>query len=295
MGFKGITMNTPPTEAPHICAEDDAAIFQSIFGCDGVFNIGQKFEAAVLSNNLVRMGNGVFCVNGHIGRTAYGLYDDFEIANGQSGVNRNDLIVARFQTTGTNGTDTYTVEVKQGTAGPEAADPEITQEDLYQGGKVREYPLYRVKIEGLSIVAVEPLFKIIPTIPELEDRIDELNSELKNCMKSCSTTLTESKTEFGILQQVLLYRVGNIVFIKGNTIINVSETGTKELNVIVPEGYRPTMSIHECVPMFVGDTVTAGRVGINKDTGKIYYCITAAGTREFFWNTTYITNDDFPQ
>lgn len=196
MGFKGITMNTPPTEAPHICAEDDAAIFQSIFGCDGVFNIGQKFEAAVLSNNLVRMGNGVFCVNGHIGRTAYGLYDDFEIANGQSGVNRNDLIVARFQTTGTNGTDTYTVEVKQGTAGTEAVDPEITQEDLYQGGKVREYPLYRIKIEGLSIVAVEPLFKIIPTIPELEDRLGELNSELKELsfkMTSGLTRMTSSE------------------------------------------------------------------------------------------------------
>lgn len=32
MGFKGLTLNTPPEETAHIYAEDDAAIFQSIVG-----------------------------------------------------------------------------------------------------------------------------------------------------------------------------------------------------------------------------------------------------------------------
>lgn len=40
-GLKGITVNTAPEAEPHIYAEDDAAIFQAMFGEDGVSSIGQ--------------------------------------------------------------------------------------------------------------------------------------------------------------------------------------------------------------------------------------------------------------
>ena len=40
MGFKALTVNTAAEAAGHIYAEDDAAIFQSMFGGDGVLNIG---------------------------------------------------------------------------------------------------------------------------------------------------------------------------------------------------------------------------------------------------------------
>lgn len=66
-----------------------------------------------------------------------------------------------------------TCEVIQGTAGETAVDPELTQDDIYAGGKVREFPLYRVKIEGLSITAVEQMFKIIPSNKELIDKLDK--------------------------------------------------------------------------------------------------------------------------
>ena len=88
--------------------------------------------------------------------------------------------MARFETTGTGGIDTYTCEVKKGTAGTVAADPEIVQEDLYKAGKVRELPLYRVKIEGLSITAVEQLFTLRKTNEELEKELASLNSKIKN-------------------------------------------------------------------------------------------------------------------
>ena len=177
-GLIPITVNTPPGEEAHIRAEDDAAIFQSIFGEDGVSTTGQACKATVLSNNKVRIADGVICVGGHFARIPYGDYIDCEIENGQSGKNRNDIIVARFETTGTGGIDTYTCEVKKGTAGTVAADPEITQDDLYKAGKVRELPLYRVKIEGLSITAVEQLFTLRKTNEELEKELASLNSKI---------------------------------------------------------------------------------------------------------------------
>lgn len=177
-GLKPITVNTPTADEAHIYAEDDASIYLSMFGGDGVSTNGQSCKATVLSNNKVRIADGIICVGGHFARIPYGDYIDCEIENGQSGKKRNDIIVARFETTGTGGIDTYTCEVKKGEAGATATDPEIVQEDLYKAGKVRELPLYRVKIEGLSITAVEQLFTLRKTNEELEKELASLNSKL---------------------------------------------------------------------------------------------------------------------
>lgn len=179
-GLKGITVNTAPEAEPHIYAEDDAAIFQAMFGEDGVSSIGQACKATVLSNNKVRIADGVLCVGGHFARIPYGEYVDCEIANGQSGKNRNDIIVAKFVTTGSGGIDTMTCEVKQGTANTTATDPTLTQNDIYKGGKIRELPLYRVKLEELNITAVEQLFTVNPTNKDLSDKVAELNGKINN-------------------------------------------------------------------------------------------------------------------
>lgn len=177
-GLIPITVSTPPGEEAHIRAEDDASIYQSIFGEDGVSTVGQACKATVLSNNKVRIADGIICVGGHFARIPYGDYIDCEIDSGQSEKKRNDIIVARFESTGTGGIDTYTCEVKKGKAGSTATDPEIVQEDLYKAGKVRELPLYRVKIEGLSITAVEQLFTLRKTNEELEKELESLNSKI---------------------------------------------------------------------------------------------------------------------
>lgn len=177
-GLKPITVNTDPAAEAHIYAEDDAAIYQSIVGSDGVMSIGQQCASQVISNNKVRIKDGVLVVGGHFARIPYGDYIDCEIANGQSGRNRNDIIVAKFVTTGSGGVDTYTLEVKQGAATTgDATDPALTQNDLYQSGKIREMPLYRVKIEGLSITKVERMFEIVPTIPEMKAHMLEQTGE----------------------------------------------------------------------------------------------------------------------
>lgn len=178
MGLKGITLDTPPEEEAHILAEDDAAIYQSIFGEDGVFTIGDRMKATVINNNQVRVSNGVICVGGHIARTVYGDYSDMTIENGEISKNRNDIITAVFSTTGEKGIDKFKIEVKKGTPGVVAEDPELTKENLYEGGKLRELPLWRVKLEGINIIGVEQMFKIIPKIPDLEEMIESLNGKL---------------------------------------------------------------------------------------------------------------------
>lgn len=182
MALYPITVNTPVEALPHIYAEDDAAIYESISGGDGVYDIGEMLKATVLSNNNVRIGNGVLSVGGHIARIKYGDYEEMTIDNGESGKNRNDLIVARFSTTGFGGVDEFSLEVKKGVAVTGAAkDPEVETGNLYEGETIREFPLHRVRLEGISIVAVDQLFAVRKTNEQLQKEVDELNRKLPAC------------------------------------------------------------------------------------------------------------------
>lgn len=183
MGFKALTVNTAAEAAGHIYAEDDAAIFQSMFGGDGVLNIGNCLKSTVISNNKVRISDGVLSVGGHIGRLSHADYQDMTIENGATGYNRNDIIYARFLTSGN--VDSFILAVKKGTATTGiATDPSLVQGNLYEGAVERDYPLYRVKLSGLSISSVDQLFTVIPTIPDLKAQMEkdkaEINQSLKN-------------------------------------------------------------------------------------------------------------------
>lgn len=181
MGFKALTVNTAVEAAGHIYAEDDAAIFQSMFGGDGVLNIGNCLKSTVISNNKVRISDGVLSVGGHIGRLSHADYQDMTIENGATGYNRNDIIYARFLTSGN--VDSFILAVKKGTATTGiATDPSLVQGNLYEGAVERDYPLYRVKLSGLSISSVDQLFTVIPTIPDLKAQMEKDKAEIKQSL-----------------------------------------------------------------------------------------------------------------
>ena len=270
-GLKGITVNTAPEAEPHIYAEDDAAVFQTMFGEDGVSSIGQACKATVLSNNKVRVADGVICVGGHFARIPYGEYEDCEIANGQSGKNRNDIIVARFETTGTGGIDTYTCEVKQGTPGDAATDPELTQDNLYNGGKVRELPLYRVKIEGISIVAVEQMFDVVPTNAELIKTVTELNGNKPSFFHHellWTGKLTSKKSAAGMSPNWSKYTLfvcrfdGGVSMALGIRCKDDVSTGWKDwIRFIGGNDSGSGTDVYVASVMISGDTITAAGIG----------------------------------
>ena len=186
MAFKPLTVNTPIGKKAHILAEDDAALYDGIFGEDCVLKLGKQFASKTISNNVIRVMDGVVVVGGHVGRIIKGDYEDMMIDNGIADQKRNDLIVARFQSGGTGGADIYSLVVVKGTPGSTAKDPAIVQEDLYVGGKRRDYPLYRVRIENLSVVGVDKLFKVnrnfkvlVEELDKTREKIDSVNQTLE--------------------------------------------------------------------------------------------------------------------
>ena len=293
MSLKALTANTAPEENAHLLAEDDAAIFQSMFGEDGVLEIGQRMKATVISNNKVRVADGVVCIGGHIARTVYGDYTDLTIENGESGKNRNDLIIGTFSTTGAGGIDTMQLTVKKGAAGTAATDPALTQGNLYTGSKLREVPLWRVKIEGLSITKVEQLFEIVPSIPTLKKELESLNGKLEDLKNPNnyawvvlqSRTLPGSKETY-LLAESLTSAVDFASATKGSAAIYIKKPGRylimSRINI---ETTSPNVLLRINRRQSAESAYTAYReIGIQKNAGE-YSQMTLL--------TTYDTNTAF--
>lgn len=186
MGFKPLTINTSPESEAHILAEDDAALYAGMLAQDSVLNLGNKLKATVISNNKVRISDGIVLVGGHAGRIIKGDYEDMTINNGVSGQKRNDIIAARFIAGASGGADSYKLVVIQGTSGITAKDPAYTKGDLYNGDKQRDYPLWRVKIENLSIVKVEQMFTVGKSTEETVSELLKINEKLQNQIDALS-------------------------------------------------------------------------------------------------------------
>lgn len=201
MGFKPLTINTSPESEAHILAEDDAALYAGMLAQDSVLNLGNKLKATVVSNNKVRISDGIVLVGGHAGRIIKGDYEDMTINNGVSGQKRNDIIVARFIAGVDGGADSYKLVVIQGTSGITAKDPAYTKGDLYNGDKQRDYPLWRVKIENLSIVKVEQMFTVGKSTDEVThffaSKMADMNEILKNQIDALSARVQNHVQRIG--------------------------------------------------------------------------------------------------
>ena len=246
MGFKALTVNTAAEAAGHIYAEDDAAIFQSMFGGDGVLNIGNCLKSTVISNNKVRISDGVLSVGGHIGRLSHADYQDMTIENGATGYNRNDIIYARFLTSGN--VDSFILAVKKGTATTGTAmDPALVQGNLYEGAVERDYPLYRVKLSGLSIASVDQLFTVIPTIPDLKAQMAKDKAEINQSLNKINEGMIKFK------------KIPKTSDTYGGIIINKSEISPNDIKII---------------NMYIinkgNDTCYVGRYAMNDDTITLY-------------------------
>lgn len=157
-----VNIVTGMTGKAHITSDDDRAKNVLSFGTGKyVMDYGKKFEISILSNNQIRVRDGM-CINQG---TQMGIelndYEDVTIENGVSGSNRNDLIVMRYERNADTAIEKASLVVIKGTSGITATDPSYNSGNILDGGDlIDDMPLFRVKIESLSITAVEPLFVV---------------------------------------------------------------------------------------------------------------------------------------
>lgn len=259
MAFKAITVNTPAADPAHILAEDDAALYESLVGGDKVLNVGGKLAATTISNNKIRITDGVVIVGGHVGRIYKGDYEDLTIENGTSGQNRNDLIVARYLAGNSGGADSYGLAVIKGTPGSTATDPIYMQGNLYNGDPQRDFPLYRAKLEGLSIVAVEQLFEVGKTIGELEEEIETLNSN--NIVH-----VFENRFRTGIIS-----RRGNVKMLVLNTAYGSFRSGQRYTLGTLDQEYCPIARVEKFCVIATNENNTYTARLVITTAGVVYF------------------------
>ena len=120
-----------------VSAELHGFMYQGVYGYSGIYNFDNNCEAVIQSNNEIQLKSGLIVNKGRFLRIKG--TESVMIQNGSSGVNRTDLIVARFTTDGIN--EKHTLAVIKGTS---ESVPSYTNGDIYNGATTCELPLYAV-------------------------------------------------------------------------------------------------------------------------------------------------------
>lgn len=164
---------------PHITPERLATLHRgTIANNDYVLSTGRKFETEIISNNVIRVYDGALIQGGIRGEIEHGDHKDVQISNGVIGMKRHSLIVCRWFVDAEDGRKTHQkiIAVDGIATDKEPIDPEVNTNLIEDGAQVHDTVLYRVVKDGLDIVKVEALFKILMNAEELMEMQKEINS-----------------------------------------------------------------------------------------------------------------------
>lgn len=144
---------------PNIFADDIGEYNTAIWGTrDCVLPAGEQLGYELISNNEIKIKDGVFSTQGRRGVIKKGAAESCIIENGTQAENRNDLIVIEYAKDSSTLIESHTLKVIKGTPGEIATDPDVVTGDIQAGDVLHQMPLYRVKLEGLNVTAVEKMF-----------------------------------------------------------------------------------------------------------------------------------------
>lgn len=160
-GYKG---------SPHVTSADQGSFNAGCIGLnDYVLGTGRRFETEIVTSNAVRIFDGDLVIQGRHVRLEPGSFLDCIITNGATGYFRNDLIVVRYEKNSSTGIESVSFAVKQGVAVESSpADPGYAIGDVLSGTTLHEMPLYRVRLSGVAIQEVEPLFTVVAPMEEMQ-------------------------------------------------------------------------------------------------------------------------------
>ncbi len=172
------------TGTKHVSAQDDSIrnVMLGEFNGRGVFPVFNKFEATAVTANEVRVSSGYGINQGRLFKIDRNDYDSCTIENGAAGYKRVDLIVARYLKDEQTGIESCELVVIKGTPNADAyVDPTYTTGNLLTGALQDDMPMYRVKINGVAIEAVERMFeKYESLIGGIDKRIYAMTQEQFN-------------------------------------------------------------------------------------------------------------------
>lgn len=163
-GYRGVT---------HITSDDQQALNKGVIG-DIILPIGMRLHAELPNVNTLRIFDGTAVMGGVEFRVLPNTHDDVAIDNGDQGMNRTDLVCARYQKNGSTGVESMSWAVVKGT--PTSGTPQwptYPTGDIIAGATDVYFPMYRVTLSGLE-PHVEELCGVLTAAADNQDTIASL-------------------------------------------------------------------------------------------------------------------------
>lgn len=162
----------------HITSAQDRKINQGAFGSGSfILDVGRVLEAEIVTANEIRIYDGALVLQGCAADIQTGTYDSLDIASGSQGMNRADLICARYtKDAGTNIENMELVVITGTPTAGEPATPEYNTGNIADGDSPVDFPLYQVNISGVSIDSVTQLASVAQNIAGMDAEIDALSN-----------------------------------------------------------------------------------------------------------------------
>lgn len=161
---------------PHISAEMWAELNRGITGSESyVMEGGQKFKSELVSNNLLKIHDGSGMMQGRHVFISVGQSDELTIENGNQGMKRIDLVVARYtkdENTKIENTETIVIKGTSSKSNPVA--PAHIEGDIRAGDMKADWPLYEVELDGISVVEVRPLFNVLMNMSKINKSLSDI-------------------------------------------------------------------------------------------------------------------------
>lgn len=159
----------------HITSADQGAFNAGIAGTEKyVMETASMFECEQVNSNLIKIHAGDLINQGRHIRIDVNDYVECTIDNGLQGLKRNDLIVMRYSKNKDTDIENAEVLVLKGTSGETAADPDYLTGDILNGDTEDDFLLYRVKLDGIEVKSVEPLFDTIVPVKKMQDGTNDM-------------------------------------------------------------------------------------------------------------------------
>ena len=148
---------------PHITSQQDRQKHQGIFG-DGAYilNTGNMLAPEVQSSNKIHIKDGALMFQGALFTVKVGTYDEVTINNGNQGMKRKDLIVARYTYDSSDNIEAGEWAVIQGTPADNPVLPGVESGDIQMGDSVVECPVFVVNLDGINVTGVDIIPDMLP-------------------------------------------------------------------------------------------------------------------------------------
>lgn len=158
---------------PHVYAHHERYTNSSIFGGGThILKFGSEMAATVISANEIEIADGLMVAEGCTAEVELGTTDSLTIENGDQGMLRTDLIVARYSRDSGTAVETMELAVIQGTpAASNPATPAHNSGSIADGDSPVDFPLYRVNINGINITSVTRLVDVMGSIEDVRNRL----------------------------------------------------------------------------------------------------------------------------